>query len=110
MLLLGQTESNVEGDLGELELTDMTVLQHVMKSDRKRGRLLHEERVLSAAIEDVKNPTAAVAAYRRIAHERLEGITCEARKIATRRSGARGAKARKTALQLEDELKQSEAK
>ena len=110
MLLLGQTVSNLEEDLRELDLADLTVLQHVVKSDRRRERLLHEERTLSPAIEDAKDPTAAVRAYRRIYLERLEHRMHEARQIALRRSGARGAKARKTVVQLEEELKESEAK
>lgn len=108
VLLLGQTQSNLENDLGGLKLTDLTVLQHVIKSDRKRERLLQEERMLSSAIENVKVPTAAVVAYRKVCHERLEQRTHEARQIALRRSGARGAKARKTLLQLEAEVKESE--
>jgi hypothetical protein len=107
VLLLGQTQSNLEDGVGELKLTDLTVLQHVVKSDRKRERLLHEERLLSAAIENVKEPTAAVLACRKVSHERLEQRTHEARQIALRRSGARGAKARKTLIQLEAELKES---
>lgn len=110
MLLLGQTQPNLEDDLGALKVTDLTVLQHVIKSDRKRERLLHEERILSSAIENVKEPTAAVSAYRKVCHERLEQRTHEARQIAVRRSGARGAKARKTLIQLEAELKESEEK
>jgi hypothetical protein len=102
--------SNVEDDLGSLKLTDLNVLQHVVRSDRKRERLLHEERVLSSAIENVQEPTAAVVAYRKVCHERLEQRTHEARQIALRRSGARGAKARKTLIQLEAELKESEEK
>ena len=108
VLLLGQTQSNLEDDLGGLKLTDLTVLQHVIKSDRRRERLLHEERVLSSAIENVKEPTAGVLAYRKVCHERLEQRAHEARQIVLRRSGARGAKARKTLLQLEAELKESE--
>lgn len=110
MLLLGQTESNVEDELGELKLSDIKVLEHVIKSDKKRERLLHEEQILSTAIENVRIPTAPVHAYRRICHERLEQRTEDARQIALRRSGARGAKARKTLIQLEEELKESETR
>jgi hypothetical protein len=110
ILLLGQTQSNLEDDLGALKLTDLTVLQHVIKSDRKRERLLLEERILSSAIDNVKEPTAAVLAYRKVCHQRLEQRTHEARQIALRRSGARGAKARKILIQLEAELKESEEK
>ena len=100
--------SNVEDDLSQLNLTDITVLQHVVKSDRKRERLLYEEKTLSSAIENVREPTAAVHAYRRICHQRLEQQTYEARQIVLRRSGARGARARKILLDLEAEVKQSE--
>lgn len=107
MLLLGQTQPSLEDGVENLRLSDLTVLQHVIKSDRRRERLLHEERVLSTAIENVKEPTAAVLAYRQMNHERLEQRTHEARQIALRRSGARGAKAKKELLRLEAELKES---
>ena len=110
VLLLGQTQSDVEGDLGKLKLTDLTVLQHVVKNNRERERLLHEEMTLSAAIEDDKSPMAAIHAYSKISNDRMECLTQEAQKTASRRSGARGAKARKVALQLEEDLKQSEAR
>lgn len=88
-------------------MVDQTVLQYVIKSDKKRERLLQEERVLSAALENVKDPTSIVHAYLRIRHERLEDQVSQARQIQLRRSDARGAKARKTLLQLEEELKDS---
>lgn len=110
ILLLGQTESNLDEDLGDLKLVDQTVLQHVIKSNKKRERLLHEERTLSTALESVKDPISTVRAYRSIRHERLNHQMHQARQIQLRRSGARGAKARKTLLQLEEELKQSEVK
>ena len=109
-MLLGQTQSNLEDDLGDLKLNDLTVLQHVIKSDRKRERLLNEERLLSAAIDNTKDSTAAVMAYREVCHERLEQRTHVAKQIALRRSGARGAKAKKALLELEAEMKESEAK
>lgn len=86
------------------------MLQRVIKSDHERERLAQEERHLSSAIDNVKEPTAAVVAYRKVRHERLEQRTHEARQIVLRRSGARGAKARKTLIQLEAELKDSETK
>lgn len=107
MLLLGQTVSNLQEDFEDLKLVDQTILQYVIKSDKKRERLLQEESVLSTALENVKNPTSIVYAYGRIRHERLEDQMSQARQIQLRRSGARGAKARKTLLQLEEELKDS---
>lgn len=110
ILLLGQTESNVDEDLEKLTLSDPTVLDHVVKSDKTRERLLHEERILSAALENTKEPNAIVQAYRIVCHERLKNRTHVARQIQLRRSGARGAKARKTLLQLEEELEKSETR
>ena len=110
VLLLGQTQFNLEEDLGEFRIFDVTVLQNVIKSDKERERFLHEERTLCAALENAGEPTAAVRAYRQIGYERLEHRTHKAKQIALRRSGARGAKARKTLIQLEAELKESEMK
>jgi ATP-binding cassette, subfamily F, member 3 len=76
----------------------------------KREQLLSEELRLSAAIDNSQRPTAAVIAYRQIGHQRLQQRTQDARQIASRRSGARGMKARKTLIALEEEVKQSEAR
>lgn len=110
ILLLGQTLSNLDQDLGALSLEEQTVVQHVISGDKKRERLIHEEKVLAAAVESTTDPTAAVKAYRQVCHRRLEQRTHDARQIAQRRSGARGAKARKILIQLEEEVKESEAK
>ena len=110
VLLLGQTQSNLEDDVAHLSLSKETVLQYVVRSDKKRERLLHEERILSTAVDNSNDPMAAVQAYRKVRHERLKQRTDEARQLALRRSGARGAKARKTLIQLEAELKESETK
>lgn len=110
ILLLGQTESTLEDELNGLRLSDVNVLKYVVRSDRDRERLLAEERTLSTALEDVAKPMAIVFAYRQVSHQRLERQTEEARRIALRRSGARGIKARKVLLDMEDQMKQSEAK
>ena len=86
------------------------MLQHVVRSDKKREILLAEERTLSVAIEHAQVPTNAVLAYRKVSHERLERRTHEARQIALRRSGARGMKARKTLIALEEEVETSAAR
>ena len=110
VLLLGQLQSNLSDDLDSLSLEDVTVLQHVIRSDHKRERLVREERMLSTAMENAADPLAIVQAYRKISHERLEHQTHEARQIALRRSGARGAKAKKVLLQREADLEESEKK
>lgn len=86
----------------------MKVIDFVVRSDAKREDLLKEERVLSSAIEDVSNPNAVVLAFRKVEHDRLVGRMEEARRIATRRSGARGMKARKVLIGLEEEVGRSE--
>ena len=117
VLLLGQTQSNnndnhFERDFENLDLAarpDETVLQHVVRSDQKREYLLSESKILTAALENSDDPLAPVKAYRKLSHERLEQRVAEARQIALRRSGARGAKARSVLLQSEAELKSSES-
>jgi hypothetical protein len=109
VLLLGQVESEEEdGVTTKLPGADETVLQHVLRSDQKRERLLREARQLSAAFEDTSNPLAAVSAYRKISHGRLEDEVAAARQIAIRRSGARGAQSRKVLIKLEEALALSE--
>ena len=108
ILLLGQSQSNLSDDLGSLSLEDVTVLQHVIRSDHTRERLMREEKVLSSAIENAADPLAVVQAHRKVSHERLEQETHEARQIALRRSGARGAKAKKVLLEREADLVESE--
>jgi ATPase subunit of ABC transporter with duplicated ATPase domains len=93
VLLLGQVESEAEGAVATKPSEQPeSVLQYVLRADRKRERLLREANQLSTAFEDVANPLAAVQVYRRISHERLEDKVAVARLLATRRSGARGAK------------------
>jgi ATP-binding cassette subfamily F protein 3 len=60
--------------------------------------------VLSVAVEAQGDSTAPVRAYRQISHERLDYRLAEIRQIATRRSGARGAKARKELIKTEEEF------
>ena len=101
--MLGQTrETDVEEELGALEIADVTVLQHVVRSDRVRERYTREGRILSEAVENAKDAMAPVRAYRRIQAERLALRLKEAHRIAERRSGARGKLARKELVKLEE--------
>ncbi|OSS47280.1 hypothetical protein B5807_10081 [Epicoccum nigrum] len=103
ILLLGQTrETDVEERLGALEIADVTVLQHVVRSDRVRERYAREAKILSDAVENAKDAMAPVRAYRRIQAERLALRLKEAHRIAERRSGARGKLARKELVKLEE--------
>ncbi|KAF2802432.1 ABC transporter domain-containing protein [Mytilinidion resinicola] len=109
ILLLGQTRSTLDGELENLKLESETVLEHVIRSNREREQLLRESRTLSAAVEHTSDSLASVRAYRKITYERLSKKVDEARQISARRSGARGAKAKKALLELEDKLAQSQA-
>lgn len=107
VLLLGQTQSNVED---ELDISDLTVLDYVVRSDAQRERHLHEAKALASGLESAVDPTAPVRAYRQIQHERLERKVHVIRQLALRRSGARGRRTRDEQLKLEEELKLSEAR
>lgn len=110
ILVLGQTrEVGLDEVIGGLKVAEETVLQHVLKADGRRERFLREAKVLSEALES-KDPSLPVKAYRQLSHERLERRLAEARKIAERRSGARGATARRALNKTEDELAVSEAR
>ena len=60
--------------------------------------------VLSAALENTDNPTDIVHVIRRIQHDRILRKHADALEIATRRSGARGAQARKDLITIEKEV------
>lgn len=110
ILVLGQSrELTLDDAVGGLSIQDKdeTVLQHVLRADQARERLQREARGLSVALES-RDPTLPVQAYRRLSHERLEKRLQEARKIAERRSGARGATARRVLNSMEEEVAASE--
>jgi ATP-binding cassette subfamily F protein 3 len=55
-------------------------------------------------VETQRDSSAPVKAYRKVSHERLEHRLAEIRQIALRRSGARGAKAKKELIKTEEEF------
>ncbi|KIW04402.1 uncharacterized protein PV09_04680 [Verruconis gallopava] len=109
VLLLGQTrEIGLEEGFGGLNIVGgETVLEHVLRSDQEREKLVKEEEVLASGIESQNDPLAAVRAYRTISHQRLGKKLDEMKMIATRRSGARGKKAREEQVKMEEEFEQS---
>jgi ATPase subunit of ABC transporter with duplicated ATPase domains len=110
ILVLGQTrEVSVDEAIGGLKVGEETVMQHVLRADTRRERLMREAKVLSEAL-DSKDPSLPVKVYRQLSYERLERRLAEVRKIAERRSGARGATARRSLNKTEDELAVSEAR
>ncbi|KAF2398889.1 ABC transporter ATP-binding protein uup-1 [Trichodelitschia bisporula] len=109
VLLLGQTrELTLDEEVDGLSVQDETVLEHVMRSNKARDRYLREASILSAALDQQNDPAAPVRAYRQLSHERLEQKLRESQLIATRRSGARGAKARKVLIAVEEEFAASQ--
>ncbi|RMY68148.1 hypothetical protein D0863_07304 [Hortaea werneckii] len=103
ILLLGQTDESSEGQTANTgDSGAVTVVEHVLRSDKYRERLIEQAKRLSAAVEDTEDPIAAVRVYRELSCERLESDVSEARQIANRRSGARGLKARKELIRLEE--------
>ncbi|KAG6867032.1 hypothetical protein C0991_003950 [Blastosporella zonata] len=113
VLLLGQTNyvnsSTLDESLVALRFEDGTVLEHVMRSDANREHLLAEAKHLSEALENTKDPFAVIGAIRKLKHERLTRAHDEMAKIAARRSGARGAKARKDLIAVEERVAVSAA-
>ncbi|KAF1807966.1 ABC transporter domain-containing protein [Eremomyces bilateralis CBS 781.70] len=128
ILLLGQTQSDaspqeapLEDATAQLSLSASdalspsrvkqdteTLLDHVVRSDARRERLLHEEAILSSSLKETADPVAAVQAIRRINLDRLKRKLEEAKRVAEKRSGARGAKARKELIQVENEVSEAE--
>ncbi|KAF2434318.1 P-loop containing nucleoside triphosphate hydrolase protein [Tothia fuscella] len=105
ILLLGQTrELSMDEAIGGLSVQDETVLQHVVRSDRTRERLMKESEILSRAVETQNDPTAPVRAYREVSHQRLARRLDEVRQISAKRSGARGAKAKAELVKTEAEF------
>jgi ATP-binding cassette subfamily F protein 3 len=76
------------------------VVQVVLRADKERTLLLNEKQALQAAAEsgDTKKIESVV---KRIRAERLQKELEEAQKIATLRSGRRGAEARQELLEAE---------
>jgi hypothetical protein len=110
-LLLGQTRAaDDEEDSSDYTApaADQTVLEHVIQSNVARERALQETAKLSKALEDTENPISVVHASRKLKHARLRRDLEEMRRIAARRSGARGAKARKELIALEEKFEASQ--
>ena len=110
ILLLGQTRDlNLEEAVAGLKIKSETVLEHVIRGDRRRERLLHEAEILSKGLDSQTDATGAVSAFRVVRHERLQHKLEESRRLAERRSGARGLKARQELISVEEEIVQSQA-
>lgn len=110
VLLLGQTQADFEDNGAESDGEGDTVLDYVVRSNRRREILLREADVLSYALEIGCDSLATVRAFREVSHRRLERKVENARRVAERRSGSRGKEASKVVLRLEERLVVSELK
>ncbi|KAK4701684.1 hypothetical protein P7C70_g4544, partial [Phenoliferia sp. Uapishka_3] len=108
ILLLSQVEDSTRatdddgGDTGPL-----SVLEHVVRGDKERLAAVEELDALAKAVESVSiSETQKIVRTIKLAKVTKELV--EARKIASRRSGARGKEARIAELKAEENLKQAE--
>jgi ATP-binding cassette subfamily F protein 3 len=104
ILLLGQVQEDVTEDFSEPFSANETVLEHVLRSDKKRERFLYEASRLSTAMDNVEDPAALLKVYRQLKRERLQRGVDEAKQRAAKTSGVRGSGARKALTALEEEL------
>lgn len=131
MLLLGQTQLVSSGEAGITRYDVGSVLDRVIRSDKRREDGLRELnrqfqfpitlpiyyktyafwnlKVLTNALENANEPMAIVRTRRIIHHGRLESKLAEMKEIASRRSGARGARARGDLLAMEEQVEHSAA-
>lgn len=114
ILLLNQTrleDDTVTSELSnasDISAKSASVLEYVIKSNKKRMTALKESQVLSQALEDTADPAAAVRASRAVKHDRLLLELHQCQQIALRRSGARGSKARQELIKTEERVKASQ--
>ncbi|KAI0761905.1 P-loop containing nucleoside triphosphate hydrolase protein [Irpex lacteus] len=105
ILLVSQVEDTSYALIDEDKNT--TVIQHVIRGDKKRTDAMKEFDALTRAVESLSvNETQRIVSEIRL--ERLRKELGEARKTATRTSGARGKKAREEELKAEARVKETE--
>jgi ATP-binding cassette subfamily F protein 3 len=104
ILLLGQVQEDEDDGLTTSPSPNETVLEHVLRSDKQRERLLYEASRLTAAMDNIDDSTALLKVYRQLICERLQRDVDEAKRRASKTSGVRGLGARKALTILEEEL------
>ncbi|KAJ3078052.1 hypothetical protein HK102_004768, partial [Quaeritorhiza haematococci] len=87
---------------------DKSVVDIVLSADWKSVRCRQEAEILQKALEDGTPSRISTALYR-VQHQRLLDELDDARKIAIKRSGARGADARNKLNEVEDRLRRFES-
>ncbi|KAJ7223921.1 P-loop containing nucleoside triphosphate hydrolase protein [Mycena rebaudengoi] len=106
ILLLSQVEDSARA-------TDVSggasvnVLEHVVKGDKERQAAMEEFEALTAAVETTSLRETQRIVYRMRLDKRRWELQ-EARKIASRRSGARGKEARLEEIKAEERVKEAE--
>src|SRR5438045_611793 len=74
-----------------------------------RPNLMANDIVLSSALNNTKEPLATVRALRQVNYERLQRELLEWQQIASRRSGARGLKARQHLIVMEEKVEMAKS-
>ncbi|KAJ7734035.1 P-loop containing nucleoside triphosphate hydrolase protein [Mycena maculata] len=105
ILLLSQVEDSARAT--DAPGDSVNVLQHVVKGDKERQAAVEELEVLTKAVETTSlRETQRIVYGLRLDKRRRE--LQEARKVASRRSGARGKDARLEEIKAEENVKQAE--
>ena len=110
VLLLGQTRisSDLDTDEAEDQPRTRTVLEYVVRSDAKREKWFKEAQKLATVLESKDMPAETVSrCIRDVQLDHCEQDLKEAQLTAARRSGARGAKARKVLIEKEEAVDQA---
>ncbi|KAJ7693913.1 P-loop containing nucleoside triphosphate hydrolase protein [Mycena rosella] len=106
ILLLSQVEDSARAT-DNPGAESISVLQHVVKGDKQRQAAVEEFEVLTKAVESTSlRETQRIVYGLRLEKRRSE--LQEARKVASRRSGARGKEARLEEIKAEENLKKAE--
>jgi ATP-binding cassette subfamily F protein 3 len=104
ILLLGQVQEDEDEGPSTPSSPNETVLEHVLRSDKQRERLLYEASRLTAAMDNIDDSTALLKVYRQLKRDQLQRDVNEAKRRASKTSGVRGLGARKALTSLEEEL------
>ncbi|THG96692.1 hypothetical protein EW026_g5188 [Hermanssonia centrifuga] len=109
IVLVSQVTDSTRDEQGSANSEDISVLMHVVHGDKQRGEAMREFEELTLAVD-----ATSLAKTQRIVSEitllRLEIALDDARKVASRTSGARGKKARAEEIKAEDRVKEANEK
>ncbi|KAJ6616249.1 P-loop containing nucleoside triphosphate hydrolase protein [Mycena sp. CBHHK59/15] len=106
ILLLSQVEDSARAT-DVLGVSSVNVLEHVVKGDKERQASMEDFQALTTAVETTSLRETQRIVYTLLLEKRRHELQ-EARKLASRRSGARGKEARLGEIKAEENLKQTE--